>query len=169
MLPNTIKNFNLFIDGASYLGRAEQVTLPKLTRKTDEFRGGGMNAPVEIDMGSEKLEASFVLREFNNDVLLNYGIVDSAGVSLRFKAAAQRDDVSGDTDAIEVVIRGRWRELDFGDLKSGENASLTVAVAASYFKYIVNDVVLIEVDSINMIEKAGDNDRLAGQRKALGI
>ncbi len=169
MLPNTIKNFNVFIDGESYLGKAEQVTLPKLTKKMEEYRGGGMNAPVEIDMGSEKMEATFVLREFSREVLLNYSIVDNAGVSLRFKAAAERDDVAEDFDAIEIVIRGRWREIDMGDLKSGDNSTMTVAVAVSYYKYIVNDEDLIEIDSVNMIEKIGGNDRLEKQREALDI
>ena len=169
MLPKTIKNFNLFIEGGSYMGRAEETVLPKLTRKMEEYRGGGMNAPMEIDMGSEKLEAEFTLREFSEDVLLQYGVVDSAGVALRFRAAAQRDDASGNTDAIEVVMRGRWRELDMGTVKSGDAANMKVAMAITYYKYIVNGETLIELDSLNMIEKVGENDRLAEQRKALDI
>lgn len=169
MLPKTIKNFNVFVEGASYMGRAEETVLPKLTRKMEEFRGAGMNAPMEIDMGSEKLEAEFTLREFSKDVLLQYGVVDSAGVALRFRAAAQRDDSSGNTDAVELVMRGRWRELDMGTLKSGDAASMKVAVAITYYKYIVNGETLIELDTLNMVEKVGDNDRLAEQRSALDI
>lgn len=169
MLPKTLKNFNLFIEGGSFMGRAEETTLPKLGRKMEEYRGAGMNAPMEIDMGSEKLEADFTLREFSDAVLLQYGVVDSAGVALRLRAAAQRDDASGETDAIEVVMRGRWREIDQGTVKSGDAASMKVAMAITYYKYIVNGETLIELDTLNMIEKVGENDRLAEQRAALDI
>ena len=169
MQPSTIKNFNVFVEGESYMGRAEETVLPKLTKKMDEFRGAGMNAPVEIEMGSEKLEAEFTLREFSPAVLKKWGVVDKAGVALRFRAAAESEDGSGNVDAIEIVMRGRWRELDMGTVKSGDNAAMKVAMAITYYKYIINGITLIELDSLNMIEQVGDNDRLSQQRKALDI
>nr|WP_262363471.1 phage major tail tube protein [Xylella fastidiosa] len=51
-----LKHLNLFIDGKGYAGQVEEINLPKLTLKTEEFRGGGMLAPVELTMGLEKLE-----------------------------------------------------------------------------------------------------------------
>ena len=42
---------NYFNEGNSYLGQIKTVTLPKLTRKTEDYRGGGMNAPVKVDLG----------------------------------------------------------------------------------------------------------------------
>ena len=65
--PEVLKNINVFVDGVGKVGIAAQLTLPKLTYKTEEFRGGGMNAPIEIPMGMEKLEASFTAREYVRD------------------------------------------------------------------------------------------------------
>lgn len=42
MIPKILKNFNLFVDGRGYAGKAEEVTPPKLSLKTQEF--GGMDA-----------------------------------------------------------------------------------------------------------------------------
>ena len=56
-MAKILKNFNLFVDGRGYAGKAEEVTPPKLTIKTEEFRGGGMDVPAAVDMGMEKLEA----------------------------------------------------------------------------------------------------------------
>ena len=56
MLPKILKNFNVYVDGRGYAGRVDELTLPKLTIKTDEYQWAGMSAPVEIDMGLEKLE-----------------------------------------------------------------------------------------------------------------
>ena len=50
-LPRKLKNMNLFNEGESYLGQIKTVVLPKLTRKMEDYRGGGLNAPLKIDMG----------------------------------------------------------------------------------------------------------------------
>ncbi len=57
MLPKILRNFNVFVDGRGYAGKIEEITLPKLTIKTEEYRAGGMDIPISIDMGMEKLEA----------------------------------------------------------------------------------------------------------------
>ena len=49
-LPRKLKNMNLFNEGESYLGEIKTVVLPKLTRKMEDYRGGGMNAPIKVDM-----------------------------------------------------------------------------------------------------------------------
>ena len=169
MLPKTLKNFNLFIEGEGYAGRVEELTLPKLSRKMEEYRGGGLNGDIEIDLGMEKLEMEFTLREYSREVLNQWGVCDTAGVGLRFLGAAVRDDSTCETDSIEVVIRGRWRELDFDTSKSGEMSTLKVMVAATYYKYLVNGDEVIEIDHINMIEKVNGQDRLEEQRKALSL
>ena len=60
MIPEVLYNTNLFVDGISLQGDVPSLTLPKLTLKTDEYRAGGMDAAVELDMGMEKLEAGFL-------------------------------------------------------------------------------------------------------------
>lgn len=50
-LPRKLKYLNMFNDGLSYMGVVESVTLPKLTRKLENYRGGGMNGAAPIDLG----------------------------------------------------------------------------------------------------------------------
>lgn len=169
MLPKTLKNFNLFVEGQGYAGRVEELTLPKLTRKTEEFRGGGMHAPVEIALGLEKLEMEFTLREYSREVLNQWGVSDLQGVGLRFLGVAVKDDSTGETDSIEIVVRGRWRELDFDTAKAGEMNTMKVMVALSYYKYLVNTEAVIEIDPVNMIEKVNGVDQLQKQREALSL
>ena len=56
MIPETLANLNLFVDGQSFQGDVTSLTLPKLTLKTEEHRAGGMDMPIELDMGMEKME-----------------------------------------------------------------------------------------------------------------
>jgi Phage tail tube protein FII len=64
VLPKILRNFNVFVDGRGYAGKIDEITLPKLTIKTDEYRAGGMDIPINIDMGMEKLEADFTFSEY---------------------------------------------------------------------------------------------------------
>lgn len=50
-MPRKLKYLNLFNDGLSYMGVVSSVTLPKLTRKLENYRGGGMNGSAPVDLG----------------------------------------------------------------------------------------------------------------------
>jgi len=167
-LPSVLKNFNLFNNGNSYMGVAEEVKLPKLKRKMDDYRGGGMNGPIKIDLGQEGLEIEFDCGGFMAQVFEQYGTCKVDGVMLRFAGAYQRDDTCA-VQAVEVVVRGRHEELDPGNAKGGDKGKLTVKSTLSYYKLSVDGKVLIEIDLINMVEIVNGKDILIDQRKAIGL
>ncbi len=168
-LPRILKNFGFFIDGLTYAGRCEEITLPKLTHKMEDYQGGSMFGPVEIDMGIEKLEMEVSLKEYSPEVIKKIGITDVAGIAMRFVGAAVSDDSEGATDAIEIIVRGRYRELDLGSAKAAEASILKASLALTYFKYILNGETLVEIDIVNMIYISGGVDRLEAQRTALSM
>lgn len=51
-LPRKLKYLNMFNDGLSYMGVVESVTLPKLTRKLEKYRGGGMPGRCRLTLAS---------------------------------------------------------------------------------------------------------------------
>ncbi len=71
-LPRKLKNMNLFNDGINYAGQVVEITLPKLSRKMEEYRGGGMNGPVQIDLGQEALELQWTVRPAKLHSLLSH-------------------------------------------------------------------------------------------------
>lgn len=103
-MPRKLKNMNLFNDGTSYMGEVAELQLPKLSRKMEEFRAGGMNAPLDADLGMEKIELEWTCAGLMRQVLEQFGTTTVGGVLLRFAGAYQRDD-TGDVDAVEIVIR----------------------------------------------------------------
>jgi len=167
-LPSKLKHFNVFLDGKSHAGEVEEFTLPKLTRKVEEYRAGGMNGPVELDLGNEKLEIEATYGGLMRAVLKQYGTTTVDGALVRFAGAYQRDD-TGEVDAVEVVVRGRHKEVDFGNAKAGDKDPFKVKSALSYYKLSVNGEDWIEIDHVNFIERVFGVDRLAEQRRAIGL
>ncbi|SEI83163.1 hypothetical protein SAMN04244579_02158 [Azotobacter beijerinckii] len=169
-LPRKLKNLNLFNDGNSYLGESKTATLPPLARKMESYRGGGMNGPVKVDHGfsDDGLQFEWTLGGLDLTVLRQFGITTADGVLLRFAGAYQRDD-TGEVTAVEIVVRGRHEEINLGDAEPGEDTEVSIVTTCSYYKLIVNGVTEIEIDLLNMIETVGGVDRLAEQRRAIGL
>ena len=76
MIPQVLFNTNLFVDGINFKGDVPSLSLPKLVVKTDEYRGGGMAGPVEMDMGLEKMEASFTTNGVRREAMKFFGLSD---------------------------------------------------------------------------------------------
>lgn len=167
-LPKKLKGFNVFNDGENCVGQATEITLPKLTRKTEDYRGGGMNGPIKIDFGQEAIVLESTFGGIMKNVLKQYGIMKHDGVQLRFAGGYQSED-STRPDAVEVVVRGRHTEIDMGSAKVGDDTAFKVTTSCSYYKLSINSEVIIEIDFINMIEKIGGEDLLAGLRNAIGL
>jgi len=167
-LPRKIENFALFNDGVSYVGQVEEVTLPKLTRKTEEWRSGGMGGPVAADMGMDAIELEWTAGGVLREVLNQWGTLKHDGVMLRFAGALQADD-SEEIQAMEVVVRGRHTEIDFGNAKAGDKTAFKVKTAASYYKLSIDNEPVIEIDLINMVEVVNGTDRYAAVRAAMGV
>lgn len=165
-LPRKLKNMNLFNDGNSYLGEVGSVTLPVLGRSFEDWRGGGMNAPVKSDQGMNGLEMEWTIGGLDLVAIRQFGTPTVDGVGLRFAGAYQREN-TGAVDAVEVVVRGRHEEIDMGEQKPGEDSEQKVKSALSYYKLTVNGRVEVEIDILNMIEIVDGVDRLAAQRAAI--
>ena len=166
MLPKKLKNFTAFVDGRGYAGRVSEIELPKLTLKTEEFRAGGMDAPVEIDMGMEKMEASITFAEYDKEIFNQFGLADGNSVGLTLRGALENDK---ETEQVIINLRGGYKELDSGTWKTGDDSTLKVSVACRYYKLSIDGKELIEIDVENMIRKINGADQLEEQRKALGL
>ncbi|HDP7393992.1 MULTISPECIES: phage major tail tube protein, partial [Enterobacteriaceae] len=80
----------------------------------------------------------------------------------------QRDD-TGEVQAVELVVRGRHKEVDSGEWKTGESNTTKVTSTNSYAKLTINGEVLYEVDLINMVEIVDGVDLMEAHRNALGL
>ncbi len=166
MIPKILKNFNLFIDGRGYAGRVEEVNLPKLNIKTEEFRAGGMDSPAYIDMGIEKLEGTFTLLEYDKDILKQFGLINGNVAQATLRGAMQNETT---VSQIVVKMRGMYTEIDMGKFSAGEKGTLQCTLACRYYSLEIDGEKLIEIDIDNMTRIIGGEDKMVDMRKALGI
>ncbi|WLH64818.1 phage major tail tube protein [Pseudomonas sp. FP2300] len=169
-MPRKLKNLNLFNDANSYLGVVKSVTLPPLGRKMEAYRGGGMNGPVKADLGFSDDGIQFEWKTGGLDLiaLKQFGTVNASGVALRFTGSFQQDDTA-EVSAVEVVMRGRHETIEMGDAQPGEDTEHSITTTCTYYKLIVDNEEIIEIDLLNFIENVNGVDMLEKQRQALGI
>lgn len=161
------KNFNLFIDGRGYAGQVEEFNAPKLTLKTEEFRGAGMDAPIELTMGLEKLECDFSLVAYDRDALAAFGVKEGRWVPFVMREALESLD--GSITPVVHTMRGKVREIDPGTSKAGDKPMLKLSVALSYYKLQHGSSVVHEIDVENMVRVIDGVDALKDTRAALGL
>ncbi|MEB0137986.1 MULTISPECIES: phage major tail tube protein [unclassified Undibacterium] len=167
-LPSKLKDFNLFNDGQSYMGQVPELTLPKLTRKMEEYRASGMSGPVMVDYGNEAITLEWTAAGLLIDALKQYGAHSHHAVQLRFAGAFQNDD-TGEVSAMEVVVRGRHKEIDMGSAKHATDTAHKYSTSCSYYKLTVDGEVLIELDFMGGTEQIGGKDRQRSIRQAIGL
>jgi len=163
-LPRQLKNFNAYIDGESFAGRADTVSLPNLALTTEDHRAGGMDAAVKLDMGMEAMTASIVLSDYSEKIIPLIGKPD---VPLVFRGGVQSQGQN--VQAVVVNMRGMLTQTEFSEWQPGSKSTKTLTYELTYFRYRQNDVELAEIDIINMVRKFGGIDQLAQMRAALGF
>lgn len=167
MIPQTLFNTNLFVDGTSFQGDVPSLVLPKVSVKTEEYRAGGMDAPIEMDMGLEKLESSFVTNGVRKEAMKYFGLADQTAFNGSFRGAFKGQ--KGEITAVAATIRGMLKEVDPGDWKAGDKAEFKYAVAVTYYKLEIDGTVMYEIDPVNSIRVVNGVDQLAATRTALGL
>ena len=167
MIADILRNVNLFVDGRGYAGCVQMVQLPKLALATEEHRAGGMDAPVEIDMGMEKLEATWSMDSVDADLLRRWGLSAGEQTAAVFRGALQSEDNT--VKSVAATCRGVLREVDWGDWKPGEKATLKCTMAVRRYTLAVDGETVHDIDVANMVRVVDGVDQLAAQRAALGI
>lgn len=167
MIPQKLKNLNLFVDNVGYAGKVTEVSLPKIEAKTEEWRGGGMDSPIEFDMGLNAMVASFTLAEYSPHVLKRFGLVSGNSVELSMRGYAE--DERGNSMSIVAKMTGRLKGQDMGSWKPGEGSELKGEISCEFYSLHIDGSEIYHISAPLMIRRIGGVDQLKEQRKALGM
>jgi P2 family phage contractile tail tube protein len=164
MLKDVMRDVAAFVDGRNYAGQCRQVNLPELTIQTEEFRAGGMDAPLEMDMGMGAMRASLQFLTVPVDVMKQLG-KDNIDLTLRGALKSFDGTVKGAT----ARLRGKFIGQNPGDWQPGSSSTFTATFAASYYQLTVAGEVIHEIDIERSVRIIDGKDQLADIRNALGL
>ncbi len=167
-LPRTLRMFNVFLDGVSFIDECLELKLPKIAMKTEEYTGAGMLGPVKLLKAIEALEIEHTYNGPIREIVSGFGAEKHDASMLRFMGSYSEEG-SGTDQAVEITVRGRHNEFDQGDAKAGENGNWKVKSDLTYYKQTVNGEVWLEIDVVHKIFIVMGVDRLAAHRKNIGL
>lgn len=165
-----IRAFNFYIEGVGYSGRVESVTPPTLATMIEEYKAGGMDMPIPLDVGMEMMEMQAVISGFQPDVVNKWG---SAGVNdfkCEARGALEAADGSGRQPVI-MKVSGRLTSIERSEWSATDNTPpmQTLTINPAYYSEIIDGTTVIEIDALNMKRITNGVDRLAEIREIIGV
>lgn len=167
-LPRTLKMMNVFVNGESFAGEAQTVTLPPLTRKVESMTlNTGFDA--ELDMGNEVIVlAHKYAGRVPREIMAGYGAPGLGSQMVRF-AGAYQDQDTGAHELHEIVVRGSHKEITPGDQKVGSVGEGEVQTTCTYYKHTIDGAVVMEIDILTGMFAVDGVDRTAELRQFVGL
>lgn len=165
MAVETLRNFQLFVDGEGFAGKVKTFTAPSLAILTEDFRAGNMDAAIAIDMGMEAMASSWVLTSLEPGILGSSLLAAPVNVKVR---AAQVDS-DGNVRPVVYEMGGKITANEWGAMQAGTVTECTCKMKVNYYKLTIDGDVIHEIDVENMVRIINGEDQLAKLREAMGV
>lgn len=165
-LPKVITNWNVSIQGKSYLGLAESIELPNLKETTQEVHCGGMYGKRQIVTGVEPLSCKMVFVEVLDPVIFSsFGLGDVVGLICKASIGHGKD-----AEPLTAILHGAFREITTEAFKMGEIPKTTVTMDVRRYSLLRNNIPITAIDlDNNIINLKGAGDILEQTRSLLGV
>lgn len=166
---NRICECNLYLNGISFLGRAESIDLPTLKTKMTEHKALGMIGTLEFPSGVDKLECKIKWNSFYPDALVS--LADPfTYVPVMARGSVERWTGAGRTsqEALVVELTLGFKNVPLGKFKQHDNVELETEAACVYLRQTIGGVEIVEFDAMANIWRVAGVDVLDQYRTNLG-
>ena len=148
------------------IGTASTIDLPEAVQKTSTISGMGIGG--EIDSPTIGLFESMEQEIQFNTLYSSFQDMLSPleTINLTIRAAQQVYDKTGGYafKGLRVVEMGRVKKFKPGKVEKGETMEATITIELTYILIENDGVKLVEIDKLNSVYVANDQDILAGYR-----
>ena len=166
---NTLNNANIYIDGNSLLGQAEEFKLPVVKFKMAEHKAVGMIGSIKLPSGFDALEGEIKWNSFYREV---WGkLLDPyTAIQLQARGSLETYNSQGRQAQVPYVvfITCSFFEVPTGDFKQNDKAEFQSKFSATYIKQVVDGNDVLEVDAMANIYKVNGVDKLDLYRTNIG-
>ncbi|RVU03920.1 phage major tail tube protein [Novosphingobium umbonatum] len=162
--PKQLKRINVWADGGSYLGVIKAFDEPKLVQATGDWRGGGMTGTIKVGRGMEAMDCTITMGGHVRALVRKFSA--SGGTRLRLVLEYAAD---GDTsvEVVEIYLRGKIHEIDFGSAKPGDDTEHKHKVDVHYYRRVVDGTIDVLHDPVNGITQVAGVDIIPPASSAL--
>lgn len=166
---NRITNANIYLNGNSLLGTADEVSLPDVSVKETDHKALGMVGTLILPSGFDKLEGKIKWNSFYQDIWLQFANPFTP-VSLQCRCSVDTYNSQGRVMQVPLVtfVTATMKKLPLGTFKQHDNAEFQSEFTATYVKQQMNGVDVIELDVMSNIFKVGGVDQLDIYRTNIG-
>ena len=148
-IGKNLKDFTAKVNDIGYRGALDRFMPPKIVPLLEEHRASGMDTPIDLDMGIEKLTTEMRFRGFYASLLDSVGLKDLDSVQVEVKGALE-DAIDGTVEGVVITMTGKVTNYDPGDWLAGtENSTVTLTLTLTYLKIAMGGTDKIEIDVLN--------------------
>lgn len=166
---NHVTNANIYIDGFSLLGRAEELELPQVKHKMTEHKALGMVGTAEFFSGVEKMTCKVKWASFYPEVLRK-AANPFRTVQLQARSSLETYTGQGRVAEVPVVVllTAAYNDFPLGSYKQHERGTPESNLSVYYAKMEIDGNHIFEFDVLNNIYKVAGADVLTTYRLNIG-
>jgi P2 family phage contractile tail tube protein len=163
MIPQTINDVNVFVDGKGYLGVVDSIKMPDIVQETVEAKGA---ITAKYATGAiSAMEISFKLSVLDLNLFNAYGLNSFVSrVPLILKANIKDDNKQV---PLLAAITGDFEAINVSDLTPGNKLEVEIKMQVHFYSLAIDNAPLVLIDTRNMICIIGGVDYLAQARSNL--
>lgn len=169
LVINSLWNCNVYLDGTSLLGRAEEFEVPQPKRLMQLYKGLGMVSRIDIPVGWDKVEASITWASFDSGTI---GSLVSSTAMQQFAAMGDLQVLSaaGETSELPVIYNVTGLTVDPGPVpfKAQENISFKTTIQVYHIDLTVAGTQIYLFDAFSNQFIVNGIDQLAQYRANIG-
>jgi phage tail tube protein FII len=145
---NRLTNANVYVDGQSQLGKAEEVNLPDITFMLSEHKALGMIGKFELFSGIDKLEATI----------------------LQIRSSLEKHDSNGLVAEVPCVayLTVQAKNFPAGNYKQHDNVEATSKLTCTAYKLEIDGQEVVDYDALANIYSVDGVDIFATYRANIG-
>lgn len=169
-LINKCTNANVYLNGVSYMGRAEEISLPDITPKMVDHKALGMVGESELPAGLQKMSAKIKWNAIYPDVMkTTHNVFTSVRLMVRTSIETYEGGTRTSQQPAVIYLTGTWKKSGGLSFKPQDNVEIENELSVTAYKMEVNGQEIINVDVMANIWRVNGVDQLAVYRANLGL
>lgn len=169
---NKLTNGNIYLNGESYFGAFEEVSLPEVQAVLAEHKALGMIGKPEFPSGIDKMSCKIKWNGVVERALITIGDFYTPCL-LQVRASLEKYDamVQGRYAQAPVVasLRGQFKKLPGLQFKQMDNVEMESDFTVTGYQLKIDGVEIFDIDIIAQVFRVGNIDLMAQYRSNLGI